>query len=118
MVRIVAIAAVANAFAVCQFAEAAAKKATPQRGRTGATIIQGENRDVEDTKSTVERDAVKLGMTREEVVQLAGKPWMKVTIPGTEGHYNERLRYQLKSGGVLSIMLTDGKVTDVKHIPE
>ena len=73
------------------------------------------NPNVSETKSDFKSDDVKIGMTRDELMAITGKPYIKITIP-IEGGSSERLTYQLKDGGSLRIVLELEKVTEIKPL--
>ena len=73
------------------------------------------NPNVSEAKSDFKSDDVKVGMTRDELMALAGKPYSKITIP-IEGGSSERLTYQMKDGGLLRIVLELEKVTEMKPL--
>lgn len=72
-------------------------------------------KDVADTRSAVKPDEVKPGMTKEELIAAAGKPYIKISMDD-DGHAVERFSYLLKGGGKLGVELTDGKVTEVRPV--
>jgi hypothetical protein len=78
---------------------------------TGTTV----NANVSAAKSDFNSEEVKVGMTREELMAVAGKPYSKITSP-IEGGSSERLTYQMKDGGSLRIVLELEKVTEVKPL--
>ncbi len=53
-------------------------------------------------------------MTRARLIELPGEPYSRAGITGSEGS-RETLRYQTESGATVTIVLTDGKVTEVPH---
>ncbi len=71
--------------------------------------------NVSDAKPDFNSDDVKVGMTRDELMAVTGKPYLKITIP-IEGGSSERLTYQMKDGGLLRIVLELEKVTDIKPL--
>ena len=90
--------------------------ATRRRGRpvrtAGAAVV---NPNVSEAKSDFNSYDVTVGMTREELMAVAGKPYSKITIP-IEGGSSERLTYQLKDGGSLRIVLELEKVTEIRAL--
>jgi len=73
------------------------------------------NPNVSDAKSDFKSDDVKVAMTRDELMAVTGKPYLKITIP-IEGGASERLTYQMKDGGSLRIILELEKVTEIKPL--
>jgi len=72
-------------------------------------------KDVADSRSNVKPEDVKTGMTKDELIAAAGKPYIKISMDD-DGHAVERFSYLLKGGGKLGIELTDGKVTEVRPV--
>jgi hypothetical protein len=72
-------------------------------------------KDVADTRSAVKPDEIKNGMSKDELIAAAGKPYIKISMDD-DGHAVERFSYLLKDGGKLGVELTDGKVTEVKPV--
>jgi hypothetical protein len=68
----------------------------------------------EDVRSNLKADAVKVGMTRDELIALAGKPALAVASPVKD---SELLCFVLKSGGSIDVVLTGGRVTEVTAQP-
>jgi hypothetical protein len=85
----------------------------PARAASGTARVPNPN--VSEAKSDFLSDAVKVGMTREELMAVTGKPYSKITIP-IDGGSSERLTYEMKDGGSLRIVLELEKVTEVKPI--
>ena len=73
------------------------------------------NPNVSEVKSDFKTDDVKVGMTRDELMAVTGKPYSKITIP-IEGGSSERLTYQMKAGGLFRIVLEREKVTEIKPL--
>lgn len=73
------------------------------------------NPNVSAAISDFNSDEVKVGMTREELMAIAGKPYSKITIP-VEGGSSERLTYRMKDGGSLRVVLELEKVTEIKTL--
>ena len=73
------------------------------------------NPNVSEARSDFKSDDVKVGMTRDELMAITGKPYSKITIP-IEGGSSERLTYQMKDGGSLRIVLELEKVTEIKPL--
>ena len=73
------------------------------------------NPNVSDAKSDFKSDDVKVGMTRDELMAITGKPYSKITIP-IEGGSSERLTFHMQDGGLLRIVLELEKVTEVKPL--
>ena len=73
------------------------------------------NPNVSEAKSDFKSDEVKVGMTRDELMAVTGKPYSKITIP-IEGGSSERLTYQMKDGGLFRIVLEHEKVTESKPL--
>jgi hypothetical protein len=72
------------------------------------------NPNESEAKSDFESDDVKVGMTRDELMAVTGKPYSKITIPLKGG--SERLTYQTKDGGSLRNVLKLKKVTEIKPL--
>jgi len=94
--------------------------ATGEKARTaGKTALQmpplPAPKDVADTRSAVKPEDIKTGMTKDELIALAGKPYIKITMDD-DGHAVERFSYLLKEGGKLSVEVTDGKVSEIKPV--
>jgi hypothetical protein len=81
------------------------------RVASGAVV----NANVSEAKSDFKSDDVKVGMRRDELMAITGKPYLKITIP-IEGGASERLTYQMKDGGSLRIILELEKVTEIKPL--
>ena len=73
------------------------------------------NPNVSEAKSDFKSDDVKVGMTRDELMAVTGKPYSKITIP-IEGGSSERLTYQMKDGVSLRIVLELEMVTEIKPL--
>jgi len=73
------------------------------------------NPNVSDAKSDFKSDDVKVGMTREELMAITGKPYSKITIP-IEGGSSERLTFQMQDGSLIRIVIELEKVTEVKPL--
>ena len=90
----------------------------PARTAAGNTRVASAavvNPNVSEAKSDFKSDDVKVGMTRDELMAVTGKPYSKITIP-IEGGSSERLTYQMKDGGLLRIVLELEKVTEIKPL--
>ena len=72
-------------------------------------------KDVADTRTSVKPEEIKTGMSKDELIALAGKPYIKISMDD-DGHAVERFSYLLKEGGKLGVELTDGKVSEVKPV--
>jgi hypothetical protein len=93
--------------------------AAPGSGKAGRSAMHAPAlptpKDVADTRSEIKPEDVKNGMTRDELIAAAGKPYIKISMED-DGHAVERFSYLLKDGGKLGVELTDGKVTEVKPL--
>jgi hypothetical protein len=72
-------------------------------------------KDVADTRTSAKPEDIKTGMTKDELIAAAGKPYIKISMED-DGHAVERFSYLLKDGGKFGVELTDGKVTEVKPV--
>jgi hypothetical protein len=99
-------------------AAAGRSPSAPARTAAGNTQVASAavvNPNVSETKSDFKSDDVKVGMTRDELMAVTGKPYSKITIP-IDGGSSERLTYQMKDGGSLRIILELEKVTEIKPL--
>ena len=90
----------------------------PGRTATGNARVASAavvNPNVSEAKSDFKSDDLQVGMTRDELMAVTGKPYSKITIP-IEGGSSERLTYQMKDGGSLRIVLELEKVTESKSL--
>jgi hypothetical protein len=91
---------------------APARTATGNARVASAAVV---NTNVSEAKSDFKSDDIQVGMTRDELMAVAGKPYTKITIP-IEGGSSERLTYQMKDGGSLRIVLELEKVAEIKPL--
>lgn len=98
-------------------AEGGSSSSVPVRAGAGQASVASAavNPNVSPANSDFNSDDVKIGMTREELMAIAGKPYSKITIP-IEGGSSERLTYQMKDGGSLRVVLELEKVTEIKPL--
>jgi hypothetical protein len=68
-----------------------------------------------EAKSDFKSDDIKVGMTRDELMAVTGKPYAKITIP-IEGGSSERLTYEMQDGVSLRIIVELDKVTEIKPL--
>jgi hypothetical protein len=61
--------------------------------------------------TSAELQSISTGMPRARLIELLGEPYSRAGITGSEGS-RETLRYQTESGATVTIILTDGKVTE------
>jgi hypothetical protein len=90
----------------------------PERTATGNARVASAavvNPNVSEAKSDFKSNDLQVGMTRDELMAVTGKPYSKITIP-IEGGSSERLTYQMKDGGSLRIVLELEKVTEIKPL--
>ncbi|HET8549949.1 MAG TPA: hypothetical protein VFL57_18190, partial [Bryobacteraceae bacterium] len=74
-----------------------------------------DNALVANTRSNLNPAELKVGMKREELVAMAGKPSLRVVQPGRD--YSELLSFDLRSGGTVDVIVKDGKVAEIKSTP-
>ena len=99
-------------------AAAGSSSSAPARTAAGNAPVASAavvNPNVSEATSEFKSDDVKLGMTRDELMEVTGKPYSKITIP-IEGGSSERFTYQMKDGGSLRIVLELEKVTEIKAL--
>ena len=89
-----------------------ARTATGNARVASAAVV---NTNVSEAKSDFKSDDIQVGMTRDELMAVTGKPYSKITIP-IEGGSSERLTYQMKDGGSLRIVLELEKVTEIRPL--
>jgi hypothetical protein len=91
--------------------------ARPVVAKRATGLQQSVNSQVADTKSDFPVDALKIGMSRGELMALAGKPYSKITIP-IDGGSSERFSYQMKAGGALRVVLEREKIVEIKSLEQ
>ena len=91
----------------------AASRTTGRNARVASAAVVNQN--VSEEKSDFKTDDVKVGMTRDELMAIAGKPYSKITIP-IEGGSSERLTYEMNDGSSLRVVLELEKVTEIKSL--
>ena len=103
-----------DALAAAGGASSSSAAARPAAGkaRVASAVV---NPNVSEAKSDFKSDDVKVGMSREELMALTGKPYSKITIP-IDGGSSERLTFQLKEGVSLRMVLELVKVTEIKPL--
>jgi hypothetical protein len=95
----------------------AAPKSRPASGRKQRHKEQGEQAGpavaapAEDVRTNVRPEELKIGMSRDEILAIAGKPALQVLQAD-----KELLTFTLTSGGSIDVIVSDGKVTELQEI--
>lgn len=111
--------------AISQTTAAAGKKSAHTRSRasrraarpvqptsTIVPVLVGQENETDLALAKVNASELKVGMSRSEVMELAGKPLMRLTMPEA-GTVTEQFTYQTKDGSY-RVTLVNGKVTAVQ----